>query len=276
MWSCSSTSCSCSRSPSCRTPDGPSDKFAGVLSRPAADGRLVGLDLYGLGHQLAGPRAAAGADHAVRGDGRGHGHDHADPQRVRRARPGLRRGLCGFIQVGRSAVHPGRCGRDPFHRRTSSGFQAWLATSGVFWIAGGLAEGEARLALWAVAIGLEYVSPAMGFWTPGLGRSNAEDWDRRGRHLAERCALFTIIALGESIIVTGATVVGLPGRRGDRRLRWPRFAGSIAMWWIYFSSPPRRPARRSPSRPGPRPGGAGRLYLQPPVADRRDHRGGGG
>src|SRR6202012_5148373 len=34
----------------------------------------------------------------------------------------------------------------------------WLSVSALFWIAGGFAEGELRLALWAVALGIEYVS----------------------------------------------------------------------------------------------------------------------
>src|ERR1700730_17460827 len=38
---------------------------------------------------------------------------------------------------------------------------AWLAMSAVFWIAGGFAEGNLRLFLWAVALGIEYLSPAV-------------------------------------------------------------------------------------------------------------------
>ena len=52
--------------------------------------------------------------------------------------------------------------------------------------------------------------PSLGFWTPGLGRSTTADWDVEGGHLAERCGLFIIIALGESILVTGATFAKLP------------------------------------------------------------------
>src|SRR3954464_6747521 len=44
---------------------------------------------------------------------------------------------------------------------------AWLSASAVFWILGGLAEGQTRLWLWVVALAIEYVSPAARFWTPG-------------------------------------------------------------------------------------------------------------
>src|ERR1700740_3486435 len=40
----------------------------------------------------------------------------------------------------------------------------WLSTSAVFWILGGLAEGHSRLAFWAVALAIEYLSPAARFW----------------------------------------------------------------------------------------------------------------
>src|SRR3954462_557677 len=35
----------------------------------------------------------------------------------------------------------------------------WLSASAVFWIAGGFAQGNARLLLWALALAIEYLSP---------------------------------------------------------------------------------------------------------------------
>lgn len=46
--------------------------------------------------------------------------------------------------------------------------------------------------------------------SPGLGRSDAADWDVSGAHLAERCALFIIICLGEAILEAGEIFAGLP------------------------------------------------------------------
>ncbi|WP_164125958.1 low temperature requirement protein A, partial [Stenotrophomonas maltophilia] len=60
-------------------------------------------------------------------------------------------------------------------------------------------------ALWALAIGLEYLAPWTGFWVPKLDRSTTADWDVDGHHMAERCSLFVLIALGESLIITGST-----------------------------------------------------------------------
>ncbi len=112
----------------------------------------------------------------------------------------------------------------------------WLCGSGILWIAGGIAEGEMRLALWIAALAIEYAGPSMGFWTPGMGCSTTADWDVEGGHLSERCGLFVIIALGESILVTGATFSNLAWS-------WPvvlgflsAFVASLAMWWIYFNT----------------------------------------
>ena len=44
-----------------------------------------------------------------------------------------------------------------------------------------------------------------GYWLPGRGRAATTDYDIEGTHFAERCQVFIIIALGESIVVTGAT-----------------------------------------------------------------------
>ena len=111
---------------------------------------------------------------------------------------------------------------------------AWLSASAIFWIAGGLAEGQARVLLWALALAIEYLSPAVRFWIPKYGASEVADWVIEGGHMAERCAGFIIIALGESIVVTGATFAELPWSFETAAAFASAFVGSLAMWWIYF------------------------------------------
>jgi low temperature requirement protein LtrA len=111
---------------------------------------------------------------------------------------------------------------------------AWLSTSAMFWIAGGIAEGQSRLALWAVALVIEYISPALRFWIPRYGASSVADWMIEGGHMAERCGLFIIIALGESIVVIGATYAELTWTSENVPAFVSGLIGSIAMWWIYF------------------------------------------
>ncbi len=149
------------------------------------------------------------------------------------------------IQVGRTVAMLWLTARrrPGLHRNFQRVF-VWLVLSGAFWVAGGIADDGARFTLWALALVLEYVAPACGFWTPGLGRSTTRDWDIEPGHLAERCGLFIIIALGESILMTGATYA-------DRAITIPTtgafvvaFVGSLTMWWIYFDTGARRVGHR--------------------------------
>jgi low temperature requirement protein LtrA len=111
----------------------------------------------------------------------------------------------------------------------------WLAVSGVFWIGGAFAEGNLRLIGWAVALAIEYAAPALGFWTPHLGRSTTREWDIDPAHMAERCSLFVIIALGESLLVTGATFEKAVWKPTTVMAFVVAVVGTIAMWWVYFN-----------------------------------------
>src|SRR5690348_11452705 len=106
----------------------------------------------------------------------------------------------------------------------------WLSVSAVFWIAGGVTQGNTRLALWAIALTIEYISPAARFWIPKYGASSVADWVIEGGHMAERCAGFIIIALGESIVVTGATFADLTWTTETVTAFASAFVGAIAMW----------------------------------------------
>ena len=141
-----------------------------------------------------------------------------------------------FIQVTRSVfmciatrVH------DPVNHLNFLRITAWLSLSGMLWITGGVAGGYERVAVWAVALSLEIGGPFVGYFVPGLGRSNTKDWKVDGAHMAERCALFVMIALGESILVTGATAASLPATTAATCAFLVAFLGSVAMWWIYFN-----------------------------------------
>jgi low temperature requirement protein LtrA len=141
-----------------------------------------------------------------------------------------------FMQVGRGLFTMWAMRRtSPGNYRNFQRINAWLVLAAVFWIAGAFVEAEVRLGLWAVALFIEYVSPSVGFWTPGFGRSTTVDWDIEGSHMAERCGLFIIIALGESILVTGAKFGDLPWTAPTIAGFAVSFVGSVAMWWIYFN-----------------------------------------
>lgn len=141
-------------------------------------------------------------------------------------------------QVGRSTFTVVGIGAAPL-RRNFQRILAWCVVSGVLALAGGLGHGDARLLLWAGAVAVDLLGGAVGFYTPGLGRSRTADWTIKGGHFAERCQGFILIAIGESIVVIGATLAA--------RLNGPTMltgseigafvvavVGSVAIWWLYF------------------------------------------
>jgi len=142
-----------------------------------------------------------------------------------------------LMQVGRTAFVVWAVRRE--NSKMVGSFQrilVWFALAGVLWIAGGLAEGGARWRLWVLALALEFISPWVGFWVPRLGRSATRDWSVEGGHMAERCGLFVMIALGESVLVTGATFAGLEWTYAMIAAFLSSLLGSIAMWWLYFAT----------------------------------------
>jgi low temperature requirement protein LtrA len=136
-------------------------------------------------------------------------------------------------QIGRSAFCWYSVGNRP-QRDGLLRITVWAILSAPLWIAGALVDGDARLYLWIAAAAMDTVAPALGYYTPGLGKSETSDWEISAEHMAERCQLFVIICLGESVLLTGATL-------SDTKVTFPvavgfiaAFAISVAMWWIYF------------------------------------------
>ena len=145
-------------------------------------------------------------------------------------------GAYACMQVGRSLFMLWAFnGQSHGNFRNFQRITAWLAVAGAFWIAGGLASHDLRLTLWLVAIAIEYIGPSAGYYLPGHGRSTTTDWDIAGGHMAERCGLFIIIALGELVLVTGATFAELAWNPTTFAAFISGFLGSVAMWWIYFN-----------------------------------------
>ena len=142
------------------------------------------------------------------------------------------------MQVGRTlfALWAVSGGAAPRLEKTFQRILAWLSTSGALWIIGGFAEPSARLGWWVAALAVEMLGPWVRYWTPGLGASATTDWQVDGGHMAERCALFVIIALGESLLVTGATFAELTWDAATLTAFFSAVLGTIMMWWIYFDT----------------------------------------
>jgi len=140
------------------------------------------------------------------------------------------------LQVGRNAAAALLLKRRHRLREVFERLVVWSAASGVLWLAGATLDGDQRLVLWIPALALELAAPAAGYWLPGRGRASTTDYDIEGGHFAERCQLFIIIALGESIVVTGATASAAGLTPTVVVCLVVAFVQTAALWWLYFGA----------------------------------------
>lgn len=142
------------------------------------------------------------------------------------------------IQLGRTTVIIFILGNKHHLSANFKRILGWFSISSVFWIMGACLGGYTRMMLWATAVLCDYISPMVGFALPFLGRSNSsKEWAVEGHHLVERCQLFVIIAFGEVILSTGASLSEIEIWNPTIVVSSvTSFIGSLAMWWIYFDT----------------------------------------
>jgi low temperature requirement protein LtrA len=119
----------------------------------------------------------------------------------------------------------------------------WSCAAAVLWIAGAVADEAARPWIWGAALAVELVAPLVGYVFPGLGRSVTTDWDVEGAHFAERFHSFVIIALGEAIVITGATASSRGLTTSSVIALGVAFFISGALFWLYFGEVAENSAR---------------------------------
>ncbi|MGM1017000.1 MAG: low temperature requirement protein A [Actinomycetota bacterium] len=139
------------------------------------------------------------------------------------------------FQLGRSAFMV-LAFRGSAMSRNYAQLLAWSGISAVFWIAGAIAPEEFRLALWTLAVLIDYAAPGIGFWLPGIGRSAMSSWPLDEAHLAERNRLIFIIALGESILILGGALVGMERTAPVIGAAILGFTSIVLLCWLYFSA----------------------------------------
>jgi hypothetical protein len=138
-----------------------------------------------------------------------------------------------MIQVGRTVVvrlagprppaHPERpagARPDGAHRRALGGWGACHDAARAGPVGGGAAAG--------------LTAPLHGLSVRGLGRSRTRGVDDRGRTPRRAVPALRDRRQGESILLTGATLVDLDSSAGTLTAFVVAFAGSVALWWIYF------------------------------------------
>ncbi len=112
-----------------------------------------------------------------------------------------------------------------------AGFGVTVLIGMALLLIGSLFHGGVRVALWAVALAIDYAGPA---W---LTRERLRGLQSVAvAHFAERYGLFVIICLGESIVAIGVAGNVSRGHLGAELIASVTLtlAITIAMWWTYF------------------------------------------
>jgi low temperature requirement protein LtrA len=140
------------------------------------------------------------------------------------------------IQIGRHLFLTfAAADRGTIERERAGRILMWFVAAGALWIAGALADGSTRTVLWLAALALDYTAPFVTFWVPGRRRLSPQVWEVGTGHFAERFQLFIIIALGETIVITGATTSELELTTARVVAFGLAFLATAALWWLYFS-----------------------------------------
>jgi low temperature requirement protein LtrA len=130
----------------------------------------------------------------------------------------------GIVRFGQIALFALASRDEPQLRRSVIGL-AWGTGVGVgLVVVGALFEGDARLAIWALALALDVAEPYF---------FGSEGWQLVPGHFAERHGLILIIALGEAIVAIG---VGAEGgvTVGIATAAILGIGVAAAQWWLYF------------------------------------------
>ena len=137
-----------------------------------------------------------------------------------------------LIQLGRTAWTirnaPNATFREHFVRTL-----LWLVATAPLWIIGAAASPEPRLAWWALAAGLDLVGTWLAHPVPGR-RLQSAHIAFPGGHLLERCRLFLIVALGETILTTGTAVASAPTTLMTAVTGTAAMVGVMALWLLGF------------------------------------------
>ncbi|WP_422746099.1 low temperature requirement protein A [Mycobacterium sp. WMMD1722] len=126
--------------------------------------------------------------------------------------------------------------QDPLRRRACRAYAAAVATAQVGWIASIFIDTSVAVSLLiaAVLVCVEMLGPYLG-----ERRMGGTPW--HAHHIAERYGLLAIIALGEGVVGTVASlsaVVGAQGWSADAVLIvMAGTALTFGMWWVYFAVP---------------------------------------
>lgn len=141
-----------------------------------------------------------------------------------------------IIQIGRTAwmltTHLDPTNHNHFRRTL-----AWLAATAPLWIAGAALGAQLRLVLWGAAAAIDLAGTWLAHPVPHR-RLRSERLEFGGEHLMERCRLFLLIALGETVVTPGTALASAPIRAASLLSGTLAIAATLCLWWLYFRAEP--------------------------------------
>ncbi len=137
------------------------------------------------------------------------------------------------IQLGRTAFATSTFRGHRLHAHFLNAL-AWEVGTAAIWIAGIFADGDARLAIWAVAVLVTYGGVIAGHPLPGKRSPFSSDSQIYAEHLLERFRLFFLIALGETVLTIGNAFSNGPVETERLIALSAAFIGTVSLWWCYF------------------------------------------
>ena len=111
----------------------------------------------------------------------------------------------------------------------------WFSFTGVLWVLGAVVGGPVQPVVWGIAVVIEAAAPMLLYRVPFMRKPSMEGFSIAGAHMAERAGLFMILALGESIIVTGTLFSRTEISTSTVLAFLAAFVGTILFWLLYFS-----------------------------------------
>lgn len=137
-----------------------------------------------------------------------------------------------IIQIGRN-IYALTLGLDKVMYEHHGRTLVWSIATGAIWIAGALAPDTLRVAIWGAAAIIE-LSGFLSAHPLPRRRTVTRDYPFAAGHLIERCRLFFLIAIGETILTTGTALVGSSVDFITVLATAVALIGTMAIWWIYF------------------------------------------
>ena len=136
------------------------------------------------------------------------------------------------IQLGRTMWTIAN-GPDAMYREHFIRVLIWFIATMPLWFAGAAADPERRLLYWGLAAAIDLLGTWLAHPVPGR-RLHSRHVDFAGGHMLERCRLFLIIALGETVLTTGTALAATPMTVLTILTGAAALAGIVGLWALYF------------------------------------------